>query len=42
MFHMDFKNNSFDFAWNIGTIEHYKKQDIEKILKEMIRVTENN
>ena len=39
---IDLKNNSFDFTWNIWTIEHYNNEDIKKILTEMFRVTENN
>lgn len=42
MFNMVFKNDSFDFTWNIWTIEHYKKEDIIKIIKEMIRVTQHD
>ena len=42
MFNMDLKDNSFDFTWNIWTIEHYNKEYIKRILTEMIRVTKNN
>ncbi len=38
IFSMPFKNNNFDFVWNIGVIEHYKLDDIKSIIKEMIRV----
>jgi len=42
MFKMPFKNNNFDFVWNIWTIEHYSKKDISKIIEEMVRVTNNS
>lgn len=35
---MPFKNNNFDFVWNIGVIEHYELNDIKLIVKEMIRI----
>lgn len=38
IFSMPFKNNNFDFVWNIGVIEHYELDDIESIIKEMVRV----
>lgn len=38
IFSMPFLDNSFDFVWNIGVIEHYSLEDMELILKEMIRV----
>jgi len=38
IFSMPFKNNNFDFAWNIGVIEHYELDDIKLIIKEMVRV----
>jgi ubiquinone/menaquinone biosynthesis C-methylase UbiE len=38
IFLMPFKNNNFDFVWNIGVIEHYELDDIKSIIKEMIRV----
>lgn len=38
IFSMPFKNNNFDFVWNIGVIEHYELEDIKSIVKEMVRV----
>ena len=38
IFSMPFKNNNFDFVWNIGVIEHYELDDIKSIIKEMIRL----
>lgn len=38
IFSMPFKNNNFDFVWNIGVIEHYELDDIKSIIKEMVRV----
>jgi len=38
MFSMPFKDNSFDFVWNIGVIEHYELDNIKLIIKEMVRV----
>jgi ubiquinone/menaquinone biosynthesis C-methylase UbiE len=38
IFSIPFKNNYFDFVWNIGVIEHYEQDDIKSIVKEMIRV----
>lgn len=38
IFSMPFKNNNFDFVWNIGVIEHYELDDIKSIIKEMIRI----
>ncbi|MEA2088365.1 MAG: class I SAM-dependent methyltransferase [Patescibacteria group bacterium] len=38
IFSMPFKDDSFDFVWNIGVIEHYTLDSIESITKEMIRV----
>ncbi|MES2314443.1 MAG: class I SAM-dependent methyltransferase [Patescibacteria group bacterium] len=39
MFSMPFPDNNFDLTWNIGTIEHYDKELVIQILKEMLRVT---
>lgn len=38
IFSMPFKNNNFDFVWNIGVIEHYELDDIKLIIEEMARV----
>lgn len=38
IFSMPFRDESFDFVWNIGVIEHYELEDISLILREMIRV----
>lgn len=38
IFSMPFKNNNFDFVWNIGVVEHYELDDIKSIIKEMTRV----
>jgi len=38
IFSMPFKNNNFDFVWNIGVIEHYELDDIKLIIDEMVRV----
>jgi len=42
MFSMPFTEGNFDFVWNIGTIEHYEKELIIDLMKEMIRVTKDN
>lgn len=39
VFSMPFLDKSFDLTWNIGVIEHYRLNDIQQIIKEMIRVT---
>jgi len=38
IFSIPFKNNNFDFVWNIGVIEHYELDDIKTVIKEMVRV----
>lgn len=38
IFSMPFKDNGFDFVWNIGVIEHYEVNDIKSIIRNMIRV----
>lgn len=38
IFSMPFRDKSFDLVWNIGVIEHYSKDNIELIMKEMVRV----
>jgi ubiquinone/menaquinone biosynthesis C-methylase UbiE len=38
IFSMPFKNNNFDFVWNIGVIEHYDSDNLREIIKEMVRV----
>lgn len=38
IFSMPFKNNAFDFVWNIGVIEHYGIDDIKAIIREMFRI----
>lgn len=37
-FNIPFKNERFDFCWNIGLIEHYNSEEAKKIIKEMLRV----
>lgn len=39
IFNLPFKDDKFDFTWNIGVIEHYPENLVEDIMKEMIRVT---
>lgn len=39
LFSIPFKKNMFDFVWNVGVVEHYSRNNILKILKEMKRVT---
>lgn len=41
IFSIPFDKKTFDFVWNIGVVEHYNKQEIVKILGEMIRTTKN-
>lgn len=38
IFSIPFDDNSFDFIWNIGVIEHYELSDIKLIIREMMRV----
>ena len=38
MFNLPFKDDSFDFAWNIGTIEHYSPEHVKMAIVEMLRV----
>lgn len=42
IFSIPFKNNSFDFVWNIGVIEHFEFDKIKLIIQEMIRVCNKN
>jgi ubiquinone/menaquinone biosynthesis C-methylase UbiE len=42
IFQMPFDDQSFDLVWNIGVIEHYNKNEIVSIFREMIRVTERS
>ncbi len=42
IFEMNIPDESFDFVWNIGVIEHYKPKEISLIIKEMIRVSSKN
>lgn len=39
---MPLKDNSFNFVWNIGVIEHYNFDSIKSIIREMIRVCSEN
>ncbi|MFH1392118.1 MAG: class I SAM-dependent methyltransferase [bacterium] len=39
IFALPFEDKTFDLAWNIGVIEHYKYTQSVLILREMIRVT---
>jgi len=41
VFRMPFKENLFDFCWNVGLIEHYNQKKAEDIIVEMARVTKN-
>lgn len=38
IFSIPFKDDSFNFVWNIGVIEHYTLDSVESITREMIRV----
>jgi len=42
VFDMSFKNNRFDFCWNIGLIEHYDFEQAKEVVKEMLRVTKSS
>ncbi len=42
IFDMPFYDETFDFVWNIGVVEHYKISDLKLILSEMIRVAKRN
>jgi len=35
-----YPDNSFDLVWNEGVLEHFKRDEYEKALKEMIRVSQ--
>ncbi|KXJ98494.1 MAG: hypothetical protein UZ19_OD1000698 [Parcubacteria bacterium OLB19] len=39
MFSLPFPAETYDFVWNIGTLEHYDEDHIKLILSEMFRVT---
>lgn len=41
IFDMPFQNNSFDFVWNIGVVEHYEPEGVVNMASEMARVTSN-
>ena len=42
IFQLPFKEQTFDFIWSIGVIEHYNILDIQDVFKEAIRVTKPN
>ena len=42
IFAMKFDDQSFDLVWNIGVVEHYKSQQVEEIISEMVRVTKHS
>lgn len=41
IFNLPFNDSTYDLVWNIGVVEHYQKKEIEKIVAEMLRVTNN-
>jgi SAM-dependent methyltransferase len=42
IFRMPFKAKSFDLVWNIGVLEHYKRDTAIKLIKSMLRVTKTS
>ena len=42
IFDIPFKNETFNFVWNIGVVEHYEVRDLRLILSEMVRVAKRN
>lgn len=38
LFHLPFRNDSVDGIWNLGVMEHFTDEEINKILKEFNRV----
>ena len=42
MFFMPFQDGAFDLVWNIGVVEHYEKDLVIELLREMLRVTNKN
>jgi len=36
---MPLSDNYFDLTWNAGVLEHFNNSDLEKVFKEMVRVT---
>lgn len=42
MFSLPFKDNSVDGIWNVGVMEHFTSNNIDKILKEFKRVLKAN
>ncbi|MBU0580429.1 MAG: class I SAM-dependent methyltransferase [Candidatus Margulisbacteria bacterium] len=42
IFNLPFKEKSFDGIYNLGVMEHFTKEDIQKILLEFRRVLKNN
>jgi len=42
IFNMPFDDETFDFCWNIGVLEHYDIKKAKKMILEMTRVTKKN
>ena len=38
IFDMPFEDKTFDLVWNIGVVEHYQKEEVKSMIKEMIRL----
>ena len=36
---LPFRDGSFDFVWNAGVLEHFRDEDVLRILREMRRIT---
>lgn len=42
LFKLPFEDNSYNLVWNAGTLEHYDKSCIKKIIEEIARITKRN
>ena len=41
IFNMKIADESVNFCWNVGVVEHYSLEQVKLIVKEMLRVTKN-
>jgi len=42
IFNMPYPDKMFDMVWNVGLVEHYSEENIQKIVREMNRVLKND